>query len=290
MALTNEPGSTARALLTRATPVDWLLSGYNLIIVVVLLVRAPDLQGWSWLLLAHLLIFVLIILVRTPGLGGIGRSIAELYPLILLVGLYSELDVLNAGRVAHDAVIQHWEAALFGGQPSRDWWRSAPSLFWSLILHGAYLAYYPILVLPAFWFAAHRQLLALRRFVFSVMMAFVACYLFFIFMPVAGPYYAFARPTGPFVQTLTARWVYDALAQGSSFGAAFPSSHVAATVAALLAGWRSSRRLGALLLVPTLLLLVAVVYCQMHYAVDALTGLAIGVLAGEAGRRLAGWI
>ncbi len=290
MALTNEPGSTTRALLTRATPVDWLLSGYNLIIVVVLLVRAPDLQGWSWLLLAHLLIFVLIILVRTPGLGGIGRSIAELYPLILLVGLYSELDVLNAGRVAHDAVIQHWEAALFGGQPSRDWWRSAPSLFWSLILHGAYLAYYPILVLPAFWFAAHRQLHALRRFVFSVMMAFVACYLFFIFMPVAGPYYAFARPTGPFVQTLTARWVYDALAQGSSFGAAFPSSHVAATVAALLAGWRSSRRLGALLLVPTLLLLVAVVYCQMHYAVDALTGLAIGVLAGEAGRRLAGWI
>ena len=290
MALTNEPGSTARALLTRATPVDWLLSGYNLIIVVVLLVRAPDLQGWSWLLLAHLLIFVLIILVRTPGLGGIGRSIAELYPLILLVGLYSELDVLNAGRVAHDALIQHWEAALFGGQPSRDWWRSAPSLFWSLILHGAYLAYYPILVLPAFWFAAHRQLHALRGFVFSVMTAFVACYLFFIFMPVAGPYYAFARPTGPFVQTLTARWVYDALAQGSSFGAAFPSSHVAATVAALLAGWRSSRRLGALLLVPTLLLLVAVVYCQMHYAVDALTGLAIGVLAGEAGRRLAGWV
>lgn len=290
MALTKGPEGTVRALLTRVTPVDWLLSGYNLIIVVVLLVRAPDLQGWSWLLLAHLLIFVLIILVRTPGLGGIGRSIAELYPLILLVGLYSELDVLNAGHVAHDALIQHWEAALFGGQPSRDWWRSAPSLFWSLILHGAYLAYYPILVLPAFWFAAHRQLHALRGFVFSVMMAFVACYLFFIFMPVAGPYYAFARPTGPFVQTLTARWVYDALAQGSSFGAAFPSSHVAATVAALLAGWRSSRRLGALLLVPTLLLLVAVVYCQMHYAVDTLAGLAVGVLAGEAGRRLAGWV
>lgn len=290
MALTREPEGTARGLLTRVTPVDWLLSGYNLIIVVVLLMRAPDLQGWSWLLLAHLLIFGLIILVRTPGLGGIGRSIAELYPLILLVGLYSELDVLNAGRVAHDALIQHWEAALFGGQPSRDWWRSAPSLFWSLILHGAYLAYYPILVLPAFWFAAHRQLHALRGFVFSVMTAFVACYLFFIFMPVAGPYYAFTRPTGPFVQTLTARWVYDALAQGSSFGAAFPSSHVAATVAALLAGWRSSRLLGALLLVPTLLLLVAVVYCQMHYAVDALAGLAIGVLAGEAGRRLAGWV
>jgi membrane-associated phospholipid phosphatase len=80
--------------------------------------------------------------------------------------------------------------------------------------------------------------------------------------------------------------VYDALSQGSSFGAAFPSSHVAGTVAALLASWQSSRRLGLLLLVPTGLLLVAVVYCQMHYAVDALAGLGIGVLAGEAGRRV----
>ncbi len=267
--------------------VDWLLLGYNTVVVAVLLVRAPELAGWSWLLFAHLLIFLLIWLVRLPGLGSVGRAIAELYPLILLVGLYSELDVLNAGRPVHDALIQHWEALLFGGQPSRDWWRSAPSVVWSFILHGAYLAYYPILVIPAFWLAAHRRVAGLRVFILSVMTAFVACYLCFIFMPVAGPYYAFPRPTGPFVGTLTARWVYDTLSQGSSFGAAFPSSHVAATVAALLAGWRASRGLGLLLLPPTLLLLVAVVYCQMHYAVDALAGLGVGLLAGEVGRHAA---
>jgi membrane-associated phospholipid phosphatase len=274
------------SLLARLHPVDWLIASYNAVVVIVLLVRAPGLAGWGWLLVAHLLIFVLIALVRSPGLGAAGRALAELYPLILLAGLYSELDVLNAGRVMHDALVQRWEVALFGGQPSRDWWRTAPSLFWSFVLHGAYLAYYPILVLPAFWFAFRKQLRALRLFVLSVMFAFIPCYLFFIFMPVAGPYYAFARPAGPFVQTLTARWVYDALAQGSSIGAAFPSSHVAATVAAMLAAWAASRRLGLALLVPTLLLLVAVVYCQMHYGVDALAGLIIGVLASEAGRRL----
>jgi membrane-associated phospholipid phosphatase len=274
------------SLLARLHPVDWLIAGYNAVIVVVLLVRAPELPGWGWLLLAHLLIFALVLLVRAPGLGAIGRALAELYPLILLAGLYSELDVLNAGRAMHDTLVQGWETALFGGQPSRDWWRTAPSLFWSFVLHGAYLAYYPILVVPAFWFALRRQLNALRLFVLSVMLAFIPCYLFFVFMPVAGPYYAFARPSGPFVETVTARWVYDALAQGSSIGAAFPSSHVAATVAAMLAAWAASRRLGLALLVPTLLLLVAVVYCQMHYGVDALAGLLIGVLAGEAGRRL----
>ena len=280
-------GAATSSIASRWRPVDWLLLGYNGVVTAVVVWRAPHLAGWQWLLLAHLQIFVLIYLVRLPDLGGAGRAIAELYPLILLVALYSELDVINAGRAVHDTLIQRWEAALFGGQPSRDWWRSAPSLFWSFLLHGAYLAYYPILVLPAFWFALHRQLRALRVFMLSVMTAFVACYLCFIFMPVAGPYYAFPRPSGSFIETLPARWVYDTLRQGSSFGAAFPSSHVAATVAALLAGWRASRTLGLLLLMPTLLLMVAVVYCQMHYAIDALAGLVVGVLAGEMGRQLA---
>ncbi|MEP6688277.1 MAG: phosphatase PAP2 family protein, partial [Gemmatimonadales bacterium] len=74
------------------------------------------------------------------------------------------------------------------------------------------------------------------------------------------------------------RLVYRTLAQGSSYGAAFPSSHVAATVTAALAAGIGSRRLGLLLLVPTLLLTVGVVYCQMHYGVDALSGLVVGVV------------
>jgi membrane-associated phospholipid phosphatase len=53
---------------------------------------------------------------------------------------------------------------------------------------------------------------------------------------------------------------------------------VAASVAAALAATMGSRRLGALLLLPTVLLTVGVVYCQMHYAVDALAGLLIGAV------------
>jgi membrane-associated phospholipid phosphatase len=109
-----------------------------------------------------------------------------------------------------------------------------------------------------------------------VMTTFVACYLVFIFFPVAGPYYTFPRPAAWFLDNPTARLVYRTLAQGSSYGAAFPSSHVAATVAAALAAWQGSRRLGLALLLPTVLLSVGVVYCQMHYAVDAIAGLVVG--------------
>ena len=262
----------------RLRPVDLLLLGYLGIVSLVAAERASRLPGCWWLLVAHGLFVVLLVLITRPGLGPVGRAVREIYPLLLLVGLYSELDVLNgAGAVpVHDALVQRWELAVFGSQVSIEWWRTMPSRFWSTVLHGAYFAYYLILVSPAFFFALRRDLESLRRYILVVMTTFVVCYLVFIFFPVAGPYYVFPRPDAWFLDNLFARTVYDTLATGSSYGAAFPSSHVAAAIAATLAAGRGSRTLGWILAVPTVLLSVAVVYCQMHYGVDAIAGLLTG--------------
>jgi hypothetical protein len=259
-------------------PVDLLLTGYLAVVSVVAIVRAPGLPNCWWLLVAHALFGVLLYLLTRPGLGPVGRSLREIYPLLLLVALYSELDVLNGpgGATVHDALVQRWELVVFGAQLSIEWWRTMPSRFWSAVLHAGYLSYYLIVVSPAFYFAWRKNLAALRHFILMVMTTFVVCYLVFIFFPVAGPYYVFARPEPWFVDNLFARAVYDTLATGSSYGAAFPSSHVAAAVAATLSAGRGSRALGWALAVPTMLLTVAVVYCQMHYGVDAITGLLTG--------------
>ena len=259
-------------------PVDWLLLGYVAIVSVVAAVRAAQRPGCWWLLVAHGLFMVLLYLITRPGLGPVGRTLREIYPLLLLPALYSELDILNSGAIpVYDSIVQQWELWAFGGQVSREWWQVMPSRFLSTLLHGAYLSYYLILSTPALYFAWKGDLQAVRRFVLVVMATFVICYLFFIFFPVAGPYYEFPRPAAWFTSNLAARLTYEALATGSSYGAAFPSSHVAAAVAATLAATRSSRRLGIALTVPTILLTVGVVYCQMHYAVDAVAGLAIGL-------------
>ena len=87
----------------------------------------------------------------SPGraLGPVGRTIREIYPLLLLPALYSELDILNSVPVAvHDPLVQQWELLLFGGQISRDWWQTAPSRFWSTLFHSAYLSYYLIISAP----------------------------------------------------------------------------------------------------------------------------------------------
>src|SRR5574340_210299 len=259
-------------------PVEWLLLGYSGLVCGLILSRAGLIRGWGWLLLAHGVLALAIWLAASRRAGPRGDLARDFAPLVLLLGFYAELGVVNrAGGRTFDAVVQGWEYALFRGQPSRDWWRAHPSGFWSLVLHGAYLSYYAIVLAPAVWFALRRREAALRHFVLVVMTAFIACYVCFLVFPVAGPYYEFPRPSGAFVDNVTARLVYGALARGSAWGAAFPSSHVAATAAATVCAWRGSRTLGIVLVIPATLLAVAVVYCQMHYAVDAIAGLAVGL-------------
>jgi membrane-associated phospholipid phosphatase len=281
------PRPSRTSVVERATSlrtVDVLLLAYLGIVSAVALFRVTTPDRW-WLLSAHGLFLVLLLLLTRPGLGPVGRTLREIYPLLLLPGLYSELDVLNSGLPVYDQIVQRWELLLFGAQISQEGWQSAPSRFWSTVLHAAYLSYYLIVSAPALYFAWRSDLAGVRRFVLVVMTTFVVCYLVFIFFPVAGPYYAFSPPPSWFTDNLPARLVYEALASGSSYGAAFPSSHVAAALAATLAAARVSRRLGLLLLIPTVLLTVGVVYCQMHYGIDAVAGLAVGGLVTVALRK-----
>ena len=279
VALTGSPTAPASTRPDSLRPVDWILLGYLTVVSFVAVLRAPARPGCWWLLVAHGLFVLLLYLITRPGLGPVGRTIREIYPLLLLPALYSELDVLNSGTISvYDHVVQRWESMLFGSQVSREWWQATPSRALSTVLHAAYLSYYLIVSAPALYFAWRGDLPAVRRFVLVVIATFVICYLFFLFFPVAGPYYEFARPATWFTENLPARLTYDALASGSSYGAAFPSSHVAAALAATLAAIRTSRRLGVVLIIPTALLTIGVVYCQMHYAVDALAGLAIGAV------------
>jgi membrane-associated phospholipid phosphatase len=56
-------------------------------------------------------------------------------------------------------------------------------------------------------------------------------------------------------------------------------------VAAALSAARGSKGLAWALALPTLLLTVAVVYCQMHYGIDAVAGLLVGMIVAAAVRR-----
>lgn len=264
--------------------VDRLLLAYLVFTSAIAVTRLAERPSVAWVLAVNVGVATLVLLLALPGLGGFGRRVRLFYPLLLLPALYGALDLINGlGNVApHDAAVLAWERALFGGEPARDLWQRYPSALWSTVLHGAYWMFYPILAFPVGWFLWTRNEAALERTILALTATFVGCYVVFILYPVAGPYYQYPRPDPWFLDNPMARLVYGTLSTGSSYGAAFPSSHVAAAVVALGMTWRGSRRAGQVLLVPVALLVVSVVYCQMHYAVDAVAGLLVagGVMAG----------
>ena len=259
--------------------IDRLLFVFLAVAGTVAVVRVNERPSAWWALGAYSLMAVMVLLLGRRGQGTVGRALREVYPLLLLVPIYSSLDLLNGvGQISvYDGTVRHWEELLFGGQVSRTWWQQHPDPFLSWLFHLSYFSYYLIIPLPLAFFAIRGDMANLRRSVVIIFGTFLACYLCFLLFPVAGPYYEFPRPAAWFLDNRPARLVYATLATGSSYGAAFPSSHVAGTVAAAAAAWMGSRPLGIVLTIATVLLTIGVVYCQMHYAVDAAAGVIIGL-------------
>ena len=263
--------------------IDILMLGYLGVVTMVAMLRLAVRPGAIWVVAANLLITVLIYLLALSNEGRFSRILREVYPIVLIPALYGALDVLNGLEVrTWDPVVRRWEQALFGEQLSLTWWQSSPSRFWSTVLHAAYFSYYFIIPFPLLYFLARKQPERARTVVTLIVATFLVCYVCFLLFPVAGPYYEFPRPTGPLVDNWAARLVYATLSKGSSYGAAFPSSHVGAAVAAVIGTWLGSRAVGAALAIPTLLLTVGAVYCQMHYVVDAIAGLAVPIIVAVA--------
>jgi cbb3-type cytochrome oxidase subunit 3 len=283
MALINV--ETIRGRLGRLQPIDWWTLAYVGLATVALSLssRSNPIPGWPWLVLGHVLLATLVLLApRVRDAGPLGRFLGDWYPMLLLAALYGEIGVLTLGAgFQHDAAIQRLETWVFGSQVSYRWIREMPNPWLSSFFHTCYLAYYAILYAsPAgLWFSGRRD--AARHTILAVMITFYVCYVVFLFYPVAGPRYAFDLAHNAATQVRPARLAQWLLDRGDSWGAAFPSSHVAASVVAAGMALRYWRPLGIALLLPTTGLVLAVVYGQFHYGVDALGGLLVaGIMLG----------
>jgi membrane-associated phospholipid phosphatase len=264
------------------TPIDIATAAYIAIATgaVLLAFRAEGLPGWPWLLAAHALIGALVLLApRARTAGPFGRFMGDWYPMILLPALYGEIGVLTlSAGFQNDLLIQRFETFVFGSEVSYRWIRESPNAVLSWALHSCYLAYYAILYASplALWLGGRRD--ASRHTIFAVMATFYLCYIVFLFFPVAGPRYAFAGVHNVATDVWPARVAAWLLDRGDSWGAAFPSSHVAASVVATGMALRYWRPVGLVLLPFTAGLILAVVYGQFHYAIDALAGLGLAAV------------
>jgi membrane-associated phospholipid phosphatase len=267
------------AVSARLSPLDRATLAYVAAVELALVYLAHDGNApyWPWIATAHALLGVCALVApRARQAGATGRFLGDWYAMLLLPALYGAIGIINIEEArAYDQVVQRLEQLVFGSQVAYRWIREFPNPAFSWVMHACYLAYYFILYTAplALWFSGRRD--AARRTLLAVIVTFYVCYLAFILFPVAGPRYLFdlvhnaATDVGPARLT---QWILD---HGDAWGAAFPSSHVAGALVATGMAYRCWRPLGLILAPFTAGLVLAVVYGQFHYGVDALTGLVV---------------
>ena len=170
---------------------------------------------------------------------------------------------------------------LCGTEPSHTWAARLPSLPLSELLHAGYLSYYAVIFVPALLLFVKGRRYEFAATVLALTVTCTVCWAIFVALPVEGPRYLFSAPPG-IPNGPIRRLAVSLLAAGSSRGAAFPSSHMAVSVAMAVTALRWQRPVGWAVSVIALLVGVGAVYGGFHYGVDILAGAALGVATSTA--------
>lgn len=276
--------------------IDWISQGYALVfILLTLFFHSPKVPQWPYLVLFHALgmlaIHGLIHRAARPGTHPTWQSLRDLYPILCYIFFYRDTGIIN-----QLIDVPRWDPALIqlehrwlGYQPSVEWMRSAPSRWISEPLYAAYFSFYLMIAGLGVWFRFRRDEV-FPQFISVISFVLYASYLAYFFIPAIGPrqFYLDSPERALFLQLygvepspmpatvahgLFARlmhWIYDNL---ETWGAAFPSSHVAVAWTTTWFSWRYLPRIRWIHILASSLLSLSTIYCQYHYAVDAFAGL-----------------
>jgi len=222
------------------------------------------------------------------------RLLGEIYLPILFPMLYKEMEYLGLiffnFEASFDPTLIRLEELIFGCQPSLLWSRAWPWPWFHELMETAYFSYYFMALVMLILLLRSRDLSdelrwpALRAFVRDLGATMLICYTLYTLIPVWGPKYFRAGPVE------VPGWIFTRImehihANGAILGAAFPSSHVAATMIPWWYTWRWFPRHRWWMTVLFVLLCCSTVYCRYHYVVDVFAGLVLGAFVLYLGQR-----
>ncbi len=191
-------------------------------------------------------------------------------------------NVIFGGK-SFDGFFVDLETAIFGFQPALELYKALPeSPFITELFFFSYFFYFLLFSIGIWILFFQGKEKAAYRFLIAVTIGFYILYLVYIVFPVKGPKYYFESLHAlwydhfeGFLFTAILKTAFDGI---DLYGAAFPSSHAAISVLALLINFKYSHKRGFILLPITLALLVSTVYIYAHYAVDIFAGIIVGAI------------
>jgi membrane-associated phospholipid phosphatase len=274
---------------------DSVSLAYLILVGVLLLAWHGHVDAWRRLAAIHALSALAIVeLVRLASRRPNDRLIAvarTFYPLVLILYCWDELRHLVpmlTGSYWATALIVRADVAVFGVHPTA--WLGALQRAWlDEAMCVAFAGYYLYALVPVILYARGRRDEALALVSVGTLCYF-SNYILFMLLPAKSPPQILDQfpelHAGQFSGYLVASLVRKLESGGSVLGAAFPSSHVAGTVATTLAALRYARPLGLALAPLTLAVALSTVYLGYHHGLDPVAGIVWGALSAWVGLRL----
>ncbi|MCX8159431.1 MAG: phosphatase PAP2 family protein [Candidatus Saccharicenans sp.] len=180
-------------------------------------------------------------------------------------------------RPWQDELLSRLDLAIFGFNPNLALSRLQTTWLTELMMF-AYLVYLPLLVWLAYMLFRIRGQAGLQSYVFTLGLAYLACFLLFILVPASSPRFYFEGlvPQGG----LIFRRLMDLVETSAQYrGGSFPSAHCAAGTVMLYFSLKAGKKVAMVIIPLIVLFFVSTVYGQYHYGVDLLAGVIIGVVA-----------
>ena len=263
-------------------PSDLITVLYLAVSSALMLIFHRSLARWYIYLSIHIVAIVGILSLHfvTSPLSPLLQFVRDWYALGTILLFYWGVKPLTqmVFQGTFDDLIVRWENRLFNGQPSTYLSARFPSVALSEYLHLCYLSYYFIPVsLPAMlYFRGKGE--AFFETLFAELFTFNICLIWYIFMPVAGPRYFEEKIKAPMSNAPLCKLTHAILSRASTKGTAFPSSHSAVAIVVLLCAARYDLVSFVILFPFCTGLVVGTVYGRLHYALDAVAGVLLGVV------------
>jgi membrane-associated phospholipid phosphatase len=261
------------------TATDRLTLLYNFILVILVFIFRGKIAAYATHLAFNLSVILLVLFLSFRRRSRLPVDAVSLWvPLGLCALFYYQTGLINRVVVPQfmDGFFMNLDVRLFGKFPGFFLHGNHGNAFLDEFFHFFYFSYYLIIPLTGTLLYCKDGKL-FESFVFQLSSLFYVCFVIYLFLPVEGPIALrneYDHQAGLF-RTLV-DFIY---AKGENPGAAFPSSHVAATF--LIAWWGSRHfpRMKIFYWLTCLFLSIATVYCMFHYAVDVIGGLLLGLFA-----------
>lgn len=266
--------------LRPADTITALFSFFLLVLTAVFYFKIPFAN--NLILIYASLIFFQVSLVYLSKLNSfLAQTRDIIFPTISVLIIFDSLELIvhKVNPQDMDYLLIRLDYLIFGGYPTIAMERIMQPILTD-ILQVAYTTYYFLPIMLGIALKVKNRDEDFKKSLFLILLCFYLSYVGYILVPALGPRYAMEHLHGmELTGFIVAKPIQDTLnlLEGIKRNA-FPSGHTAITLTVLFLSYRYVRGLFWAMLIPSLLLIVATVYCRYHYVVDVIAGILLAIV------------